>query len=54
MSIFWSYPQWEPRFVCFAALRDIPRVALASMEAEAFFVRPTLLSRLLGHRGGTL
>ena len=41
-------PEWQPRFICYPAARDIPRVALAAMEAEAFIVRPVFLKRLLG------
>jgi lysyl-tRNA synthetase class 2 len=33
-------PDWEPRFVCYPAARDIPRVALAALEAEAFITHP--------------
>ncbi len=34
-------PVWEPRYVCFPALRDVPRIAIAALEAEAFIVWPT-------------
>lgn len=40
-------PRWEPRFVSFPTTRDLPRIALAVMEAEAFLVRPQPLQRLL-------
>jgi lysyl-tRNA synthetase class 2 len=33
-------PYWEPRFLSFPAARDVPRIAVAAMEAEAFLVRP--------------
>ena len=33
-------PIWEPRFVCYPAARDLPRVAIAALEAEAFLVWP--------------
>ena len=33
-------PGWEPRYLCFASGRQLPRVALAALEAEAFLVRP--------------
>lgn len=33
-------PIWEPRFVCYPTARDLPRVALAALEAEAFLVWP--------------
>ncbi len=35
-------PRWEPRYVCFPGSRDLPRVALAALEAEAFLVWPRL------------
>lgn len=35
-------PIWEPRFVCYPGARDLPRVGLAALEAEAFLVRPRL------------
>ena len=40
-------PIWEPRFVCYRRAADMPRVALAALEAEAFLVRPRWL-RWLG------
>jgi lysyl-tRNA synthetase, class II len=33
-------PIWEPRFVCYPGAGDLPRVALAALEAEAFIVWP--------------
>jgi len=39
-------PVWEPRFVCFPASRDLPRIALAALEAEAFVNRPQPFRRL--------
>jgi lysyl-tRNA synthetase class 2 len=38
-------PAWQPRFLCYAAGRELPRVALAALEAEAFLVPPRLLCR---------
>jgi lysyl-tRNA synthetase class 2 len=38
-------PIWEPRFVVFRQTRDLPRIALAALEAEAFLVLPSLLRR---------
>jgi lysyl-tRNA synthetase class 2 len=35
-------PIWEPRFVCYPSARDLPRVGLAALEAEAFLVRPRI------------
>jgi lysyl-tRNA synthetase class 2 len=33
-------PVWEPRFICYPGAGDIPRIALAALEAEAFIVWP--------------
>ncbi len=41
-------PYWEPRFISFPSTRDIPRIAIAALEAEAFIVRPHRLKQLLG------
>lgn len=41
-------PCWEPRFVSFPSSRDVPRIAVAALEAEAFLVRPHRITRLLG------
>ncbi len=41
-------PYWEPRFLSFPAARDIPRIAVAALEAEAFLVRPRMLKKLVG------
>jgi lysyl-tRNA synthetase class 2 len=41
-------PYWEPRFISFPSARDIPRIAVAALEAEAFIVRPHRLKRMLG------
>ncbi|HET6876173.1 MAG TPA: phosphatidylglycerol lysyltransferase domain-containing protein [Jatrophihabitans sp.] len=41
-------PCWEPRFISFPSTRDIPRIAVAALEAEAFLTRPRPLKRLLG------
>jgi lysyl-tRNA synthetase class 2 len=35
-------PEWVPRFVCFRRAADLPRVAVAAAEAEAFIQRPRL------------
>jgi len=39
-------PVWEPRFVCYPHARDIPRIAIAALEAEAFLVWPREWLRL--------
>jgi lysyl-tRNA synthetase class 2 len=41
-------PAWAPRFISYPATRDLPRIAVAALEAEAFLVRPRRLQRLLG------
>lgn len=40
-------PDWVPRYVCFRAAGELPRITLAALEAEAYLQRPRLL-RLLG------
>ena len=35
-------PTWVPRFVVYPAARDLPRIALAALEAEAFLTWPHL------------
>jgi lysyl-tRNA synthetase class 2 len=29
-------PDWQPRFLCFPSARDLPRIAIAALSAEAF------------------
>jgi|SRR5664279_55864 len=41
-------PYWEPRFISFPHARDLPRIAVAALEAEAFIARPHRLKRMLG------
>jgi lysyl-tRNA synthetase class 2 len=41
-------PDWEPRFLSYPATRDLPRIAVAALEAEAFVVRPHVFKRLSG------
>lgn len=38
-------PTWQPRFLSYEAVRDLPRIMLASLEAEAFVTRPRIVSR---------
>jgi lysyl-tRNA synthetase, class II len=38
-------PSWQSRHLCYPGARDLPRVALAALEAEAFLVRPRPLGR---------
>ncbi len=41
-------PIWEPRYVCYPSAADLPRIAMAALEAEAFIVWPRpALRRLL-------
>lgn len=42
-------PAWQPRFLSYEAGRDLPRIMLASLEAEAFITRPRIIRRVL-HR----
>ncbi len=34
------HPEWLPRYVLFPATKDLPRIAVAALEAEAFIVWP--------------
>jgi lysyl-tRNA synthetase class 2 len=43
-------PVWQPRFLVYPASTDLPRVALAALEAEAFLTWPRL--HRLGRLGG--
>ena len=43
-------PYWEPRFISYPAARDLPRIAVAALEAEAFIVRPASVATLAGPR----
>jgi lysyl-tRNA synthetase class 2 len=46
-------PSWRPRFLCFPSARDLPRIAIAALIAEAFIVAPRPVRRLrrrLRHR----
>jgi lysyl-tRNA synthetase, class II len=39
-------PEWVPRFVCFRASTDLPRVSVAALRAEAFLVAPSWVQRV--------
>jgi lysyl-tRNA synthetase, class II len=41
-------PSWEPRFLCYPSARELPRIAVAALEAEAFLVRPRRLRDWFG------
>ena len=43
-------PGWEPRYLCYESGRQLPRVALAALEAESFLVPPGVV-RLALRRG---
>jgi lysylphosphatidylglycerol synthetase-like protein (DUF2156 family) len=38
---------WEPRFLCYASMADLPRVGLAAQRAEAFVTMPPSPRQLL-------
>ncbi len=40
-------PEWSPRYIMFPAVRDLPRILLAVLEAEGFGGRPPTLLRVL-------
>ena len=40
-------PYWEPRYISYPTAHDIPRIALAALEAEAFLTRPRFIKRLI-------
>lgn len=35
-------PRWQPRFVCFRRAAELPQVAIAVLQAEAFLAFPRL------------
>ncbi len=43
-------PEWVPRFFVYTGTRDIPRISLAALEAEAFLVWPTVEVRRIARR----
>jgi lysyl-tRNA synthetase, class II len=44
-------PEWSPRFLSFPSSRDLLKIGIAALEAEAFITRPRRLSRLLRRPG---
>jgi lysyl-tRNA synthetase class 2 len=38
-------PIWQPRYLCFPAARDVPRIAIAALTAEAFLPTVQLVPR---------
>jgi lysyl-tRNA synthetase, class II len=45
-------PEWVPRFVVYTGTRDIPRIGLAALQAEAFVVWPTVELRRIARQVG--
>ncbi len=45
-------PVWEPRFFVYPGSRDMPRIAVAALEAEAFLVWPSLEVKRYARRIG--
>jgi lysyl-tRNA synthetase class 2 len=43
-------PSWVPRFICYPGAWSLARIAVATMEAEAFWRRPVPFRRLAGRR----
>ena len=41
-------PEWRPRYLSYPSAGDLPRVAIAALEAERFIVRPRFVDRVLG------
>ncbi|HWS34089.1 MAG TPA: phosphatidylglycerol lysyltransferase domain-containing protein, partial [Actinoplanes sp.] len=37
-------PAWQPRYLCFPTARDLPRIAVAALTAEAFLPADPALS----------
>ncbi|MDT4923134.1 MAG: lysyl-tRNA synthetase, class [Pseudonocardiales bacterium] len=42
------HPEWRPRYFCYSSARDVPRIACAAMEAEAFIAWPRFMRYLVG------
>jgi len=40
-------PTWRPRYLCYPTMRDLPRIGVAALRAEAFLVAPRPVSRLV-------
>jgi lysyl-tRNA synthetase class 2 len=45
-------PAWVPRFLVYPSTRDMPRIGLAALEAEAFLVWPRVELHRLGRQAG--
>jgi lysyl-tRNA synthetase, class II len=43
-------PEWVPRFFVYTGTRDIPRIGVAALQAEAFLVWPTVEVRRIARR----
>jgi lysyl-tRNA synthetase class 2 len=46
-------PGWRPRYLCFPTMRDLPRVGLAALRAEAFVVTPRVFGPRAPERSAT-
>lgn len=40
-------PTWQPRYLSYPHSRDLPRIIVAALQAEAFLIRPRRLARWL-------
>jgi lysyl-tRNA synthetase class 2 len=45
-------PEWVPRFMVYPSTRDVPRIGIAALEAEAFLVWPKVELRRLARKLG--
>jgi len=39
-------PTWQPRYLCYPSLNDLPRIGLVALRAEAFLTAPEIVVRL--------
>jgi len=44
-SMIWS-PTWQPQYLCYSSLNDLPRIGLVALRAEAFLTAPEIVVRL--------
>jgi lysyl-tRNA synthetase class 2 len=43
-------PSWQPRYLCFPTMRDLPRIGVAALRAEAFVMPPRPAGRAVPRR----
>jgi lysyl-tRNA synthetase class 2 len=43
-------PSWQPRYLCFPTMRDLPRIGVAALRAEAFVMPPRPAGRAARRR----